>query len=204
MFARTFTIAIAVLCLVGTTAFAQPQSAEPPTVILFENVHIFDGKSDTLSGSMNVLVRGNTIDKISKDPIPIDRSDNTNIIAGGGRTLMPGLIDMHWHTMLVRPTVAALLAGDIGHLNLMAGAEAADPLMRGFTTVRDMGGPAFGLGAPSMRAPFPVRASTHPAPSSPSPAAMATSASRSRCRRAWCPAVPRGTDRCCHDRRQSR
>lgn len=145
MFARTFTVVVAVLCLVGTTAFAQPQSAEPSSVILFENVRIFDGKNDTLSGSMNVLVRGNTIDRISKDPIPTDRSANTKIIAGGGRTLMPGLIDMHWHTMLVRPTVAALLAGDIGYLNLMAGAEATDTLMRGFTTVRDMGGPAFGL-----------------------------------------------------------
>ena len=145
MFARTATVAFAVLCLVDVTAFAQPQSAEPPTIILFENVRIFDGKSDTLSASMNVLVRGNTIDKISKDPIPTDRSANTKIIAGGGRTLMPGLIDMHWHTMLVRPTPAALLAGDIGHLNLMAGAEATDTLMRGFTTVRDLGGPAFGL-----------------------------------------------------------
>ena len=29
--------------------------------------------------------------------------------------------------------------------NLVAGAEATDTLMRGFTTVRDMGGPAFGL-----------------------------------------------------------
>jgi len=145
MFARTSTVAVAVLCLVNVTAFAQPQSAEPPSTILFDNVRIFDGKSDTLSGSVNVLVRGNTIDKISKDPIPTDRSANTRIIAGGGRTLMPGLIDMHWHTMLVRPTPAALLAGDIGHLNLVAGAEAADTLMRGFTTVRDLGGPAFGL-----------------------------------------------------------
>ena len=59
---------------------------------------------------MNVLVRGNTIEKISRDPIPTDRSANTKIIAGGGRTLMPGLIDMHWHAMLVRPTPAALLA----------------------------------------------------------------------------------------------
>jgi imidazolonepropionase-like amidohydrolase len=58
---------------------------------------------------------------------------------------MPGLIDMHWHTMMVRPTPAALLAGDIGHLNLVAGAEATATLMRGFTTVRDLGGPAFGL-----------------------------------------------------------
>jgi imidazolonepropionase-like amidohydrolase len=145
MFARTSTVAVAVLCLADVTAFAQPQSAEPPTIILFENVRIFDGKSDTLSASMNVLVRGNTIDKISRDPISTDRSANTRIIAGGGRTLMPGLIDVHWHTMLVRPTPAALLMGDIGHLNLMAGAEATDTLMRGFTTVRDLGGPAFGL-----------------------------------------------------------
>jgi imidazolonepropionase-like amidohydrolase len=145
MFARTSTVVSAVLCIAGATAFAQPQSVEPSTFILFENVRIFDGKSDTLSASMNVLVRGNTIDKISKDPIPTDLSPNTKIIAGGGRTLMPGLIDMHWHTMLVRPTPAALLAGDIGYLNLMAGAEATDTLMRGFTTVRDLGGPAFGL-----------------------------------------------------------
>jgi imidazolonepropionase-like amidohydrolase len=145
MFARTFTAAIAVLCLVDLAAFAQPQSAAPSTITLFENVRIFDGKSDTLSANVNVLVRGNTIDRISKDLIPTDRSANIRIIAGGGRTLMPGLIDMHWHTMLVRPTPAALLVGDIGHLNLVAGAEATDTLMRGFTTVRDLGGPAFGL-----------------------------------------------------------
>jgi imidazolonepropionase-like amidohydrolase len=145
MFARMSTVVSAVLCIVGATALAQSQSAEPSTLILFENVRIFDGKSDTLSDGMNVLIRGNTIDKISKDPIPTDRSANTKIVTGGGRTLMPGLIDMHWHTMLVRPTPAALLAGDIGHLNLTAGAEAADTLMRGFTTVRDLGGPAFGL-----------------------------------------------------------
>jgi imidazolonepropionase-like amidohydrolase len=144
MFLRTTILMTAVLCLVAP-AFAQPQSAELSAVTLFENVRIFDGKGNTLSPSMNVLVRGNTIDKISKDPIPTDRSATTKIIAGGGRTLMPGLIDMHWHTMLVRPTPALLLTADIGYINLMAGAEAADTLMRGFTTVRDMGGPSFGL-----------------------------------------------------------
>jgi hypothetical protein len=46
---------------------------------------------------------------------------------------------MHWHTMLVRSTPAALFMGDIGHLNLVAGAEATDTLLRGFTTVRDLG-----------------------------------------------------------------
>jgi imidazolonepropionase-like amidohydrolase len=145
MFARLPTVVSALLCLVGATAVAQPQSVEPSELILFENVRIFDGKSDTLSAAMNVLVRGNAIAEISKEPIPTDLSANTKIIAGGGRTLMPGLIDMHWHTMLVRPTPADLLAGDIGRLNLIAGAEATDTLMRGFTTVRDLGGPSFGL-----------------------------------------------------------
>ena len=120
-------------------------AAEPPAVTLFENVRIFDGKSDALSGNMNVLIRGNAIEKISKDPIPIDDNPSAKIIAGGGRTLMPGLIDAHWHAMLVRPTPAALLADDLGYLNLVAGAEATDTLMRGFTTVRDVGGPSFGL-----------------------------------------------------------
>jgi imidazolonepropionase-like amidohydrolase len=58
---------------------------------------------------------------------------------------MPGLIDAHWHAMLVRPTPAEAVTWDVGYANLVAGAEATDTLMRGFTTVRDVGGPAFGL-----------------------------------------------------------
>ena len=37
------------------------------------------------------------------------------------------------------------MTDDIGYTNLVAGVEATDTLMRGFTTVRDMGGPAFSL-----------------------------------------------------------
>jgi imidazolonepropionase-like amidohydrolase len=138
--------------LVSARQPIQAQQAQPATpaltdtaVTLFQNVRVFDGRSGTLSAPSNVLVRGNRIERISTAPIASDRSSTTVVIDGGGRTLMPGLIDMHWHTMLVRPTVAALLTDDVGHLNLMAGAEATATLMRGFTTVRDMGGPAFGL-----------------------------------------------------------
>ncbi len=139
MFVRTSVVAV--FLFLAHTALA----ADPPTAILFENVRIFDGKSDALSASMNVLVRGNTIEKISKAAIRTDGDPPVKVIAGGGRTLMPGLIDAHWHTMLVRPTPAALLTDDIGYLNLVAGDEATDTLMRGFTTVRDVGGPSFGL-----------------------------------------------------------
>jgi imidazolonepropionase-like amidohydrolase len=110
---------------------------------LFNNVRIFDGKSATLSAPSNVLVTGNTIERISTAPIAADAA--TTVIAGGGRTLMPGLIDAHWHTMLVRPRPEAAIAGDVGYNTLVAAAEASDTLMRGFTTVRDLGGPAFGL-----------------------------------------------------------
>jgi imidazolonepropionase-like amidohydrolase len=92
-----------------------------------------------------VLVRGNKIEKISTSPIPTDRRADTRLIDGGGRTLMPGLIDMHWHAMLVRPTPTGAMLNDFGYTTLDAGAEATDTLMRGFTTVRDLGGPAFGL-----------------------------------------------------------
>ncbi len=126
-------------------AGASPSTPSGGAVTLFQNVQVFDGKSTTLSGPRHVLVRGNKIERISTSPIPTDRSATTTLIDGGGRTLMPGLIDAHWHTMLVRPTIPALLGGDIGHLNLVAGAEATDTLMRGFTTVRDVGGPSFGL-----------------------------------------------------------
>jgi imidazolonepropionase-like amidohydrolase len=143
---RTF-VATVPFVGIGLSSAVRAQSAAPaePIATIFQNVRVFDGKSDAPSPVMNVLVRGNTIERISAEPIPTDLVAKTKIVAGGGRTLMPGLIDMHWHTMLVRPTPAALLTGDIGHLNLAAGAEATDTLLRGFTTVRDMGGSAFGL-----------------------------------------------------------
>jgi imidazolonepropionase-like amidohydrolase len=104
-------------------------------------VRIFDGKSGALSAPSNVLIRNGRIAKISVAAITAD----AQVIDGGERVLVPGLIDAHWHAMLVRPTPAAALASDVGYSNLLAAAEAADTLMRGFTTVRDMGGPTFGL-----------------------------------------------------------
>jgi imidazolonepropionase-like amidohydrolase len=123
---------------------AEAEQKAPLMTVLFQNVRIFDGRNAALSEPSNVLVRGNTIETISIDPIPIDASTNVTMIDGGGRTLMPGLIDAHWHAMLIRVTPAQSF-GDVGYVNLVAAAEATDTLMRGFTTVRDVGGPVFGL-----------------------------------------------------------
>jgi len=136
------TTLVVVTCFTSVRLIAQEVQ---PTVVVFQNVRVFDGKSGVLSGPSNVLVRGNKIERISTAPIPTDRSAKTQIIEGGGRTLMPGLIDAHWHAMLIRADPAQAITGDVGYNNILAGVEATDTLMRGFTTVRDVGGPVFGL-----------------------------------------------------------
>ena len=130
------------LAAIGMSLGSLPAArAQQDSAVLFQNVRIFDGRNSTLSAPANVLVRNDKIERISAEPITVD----ARVIDGGARVLMPGLIDAHWHAMLVRPTPAAAIAGDVGYSNLLAAAEATDTLMRGFTTVRDMGGPSFGL-----------------------------------------------------------
>ena len=139
VFRRLFIIA-AVLLILCASAVAQPE-----TTTLFQNVRVFDGKSGTVSAASNVLIKGNIIASVSTADIAVDPKASPTIISGGGRVLMPGLIEAHWHAMMVAPTFATALTADMGYINLVAGQEAEATLMRGFTTVRDMGGPTFGL-----------------------------------------------------------
>jgi imidazolonepropionase-like amidohydrolase len=113
--------------------------------ILFRDVRIFDGRSAELSPGSDVLVRGFTIESISTQPIELDRNEQHIEIDGGGRVLMPGLIDAHWHALLASMPLNAMMTADLGYLNLLAGEQASRTLYRGFTTVRDAGGPVFGL-----------------------------------------------------------
>jgi imidazolonepropionase-like amidohydrolase len=110
---------------------------------LFRNVRIFDGKNPTLSVSSDVLVRRNIIERISTASIAAE--PGMTVIAGAGRTLMPGLIDAHWHSFMAATPQSLLLAADASYLHILATRQAEATLMRGFTTVRDMGGPVFGL-----------------------------------------------------------
>jgi imidazolonepropionase-like amidohydrolase len=116
-----------------------------PTTVLFENVRVFDGTAPSLSAPCNVLIEGNIIQRISTDPIPVNRRADTLIIAGEGRTLMPGLIDAHVHTMMESVSLQAGMTAEISYVALVAGRAAERQLLRGFTSVRDMGGASFAL-----------------------------------------------------------
>jgi imidazolonepropionase-like amidohydrolase len=124
----------------GLAPFATPASPQPT---LFQNVRIFDGRSATLSAPSNVLVRGNTIARISAGPIAVEA--NVRVIAANGRVLMPGLIDAHWHAFMAATPQMLLMTADPNYLQLLAARQAEATLMRGFTTIRDLGGPVFGL-----------------------------------------------------------
>ena len=132
------------LGLVSGQGFTQEPDAQPATT-LFTNVRIFDGKSPTLSEPVNVLVRGNLIERISKDPVPVDRHTGTTVLDGKGRTLMPGLIDAHYHMMMSTIPLSLLMTADSNYTMLRSSKAAGEVLMRGFTSVRDVGGPTFGL-----------------------------------------------------------
>jgi imidazolonepropionase-like amidohydrolase len=58
---------------------------------------------------------------------------------------MPGLIDAHWHAIMASTPQTMLMTADPNYLQLVAARQAQATLMRGFTTVRDFGGPVFGL-----------------------------------------------------------
>ena len=143
MWCRSTGLALIVLLIASSPDGASAEASQ--TTVLFQNVRVFDGESDALSSPTNVLVRGNKIETITTEEIPADRSAGATVVDGNGRTLMPGLIDAHWHAMLIRPTPPGLLANDLGYTTLLAGAEATDTLIRGFTTIRDLGGPSFAL-----------------------------------------------------------
>jgi len=110
--------------------------------ILFANVNVFDGKSDSLQPNMNVLVVGNKIQTISQDEIEIN--NDTIVIDGKGRTLSPGFIDAHAH-MMFQLSLDETLTTDEFYQAYVATQTADTYLMHGFTTVRDVSGNSFSL-----------------------------------------------------------
>lgn len=138
---------VAAVSLTGQESDPAPAAPAktPARVILFQNVRIFDGKSPSLTAPSHVLVRGNKIEKISATPIATERSADTMVIDGQGKTLMPGLIDAHVHLMMESISLSAGLTADISYVILVAARAAQKQLLRGFTTVRDVGGASLSL-----------------------------------------------------------
>ena len=129
------------IILVASVATAQEDPA-PRTLIT--NVHVFDGVNEARIENANVLIEGNLITTVSTDPI---EASGATVIDGGGGTLMPGLIDVHWHVTYAYTPASILLLnkGDMPEVAIRSMTGAKETLLRGFTTVRDPGGNPFAI-----------------------------------------------------------
>jgi imidazolonepropionase-like amidohydrolase len=113
--------------------------------LLFRNVSVFPGHGDSLLPAMDVTVEGSTIDEVRVHDPASEVPAGATVIEGAGKTLIPGLIDAHWHAAFTGIDSMTALTADPYYMMIIAGRQATATLMRGFTTVRDCGGPTFGL-----------------------------------------------------------
>lgn len=132
-------IITAVSLVMGIVSLAAQEEKKSSTLIT--NVKIFDGKTEELRPG-SVLIENNLIAKVGEG---LEAPEGAYIIDGGGRTLMPGLIDGHAHVMINAHFDTVEKNMDLTDLSYRAARVMERFLMDGFTAVRDMGGPAFGL-----------------------------------------------------------
>jgi imidazolonepropionase-like amidohydrolase len=113
------------------------------TATLFANANILDGTADHAVPG-HVLVEDGTVKEVSDRPIA---SATARLVDLRGRTLMPGLIDAHVHVIASEVNLArhALLPDAL--VAFRAAGIMRAMLMRGFTTIRDLGGATEGLRA---------------------------------------------------------
>ena len=130
----------AIAALASTVSGA---TAQAPPAVLFANVRVLDVKSGTLGAPSNVLVREGRVQTIGAPP----PDPGAVRLDGRGLTLMPGLIDAHVHMAFGSMLLTGLIdpATTPDQMIAASARAAGDMLLRGFTAVRDMGGPIFPL-----------------------------------------------------------
>ncbi|MGH7010379.1 MAG: amidohydrolase family protein, partial [Caulobacteraceae bacterium] len=106
--------------------------------IVFDNARIFDGHLAECAEGASLLVEGGLIREIADRPIRV--GGEARRIDAAGRTLMPGLIDLHTHAYASHVDVARIEAAGEAYRASHAHRMLGHALDCGFTTLRDVGG----------------------------------------------------------------
>ena len=137
--------------LATTLSITAPLGAEensPPPQVLFTNVNVFDGVSQSLIKNASVLVEGKLIKTVSTGSLSAPAA---TVIDGSGRTLMPGLIDAHVHLNMqfggygTDRGIQGMQNMTWEEIGALAYESAREYLPAGVTTVRDLCGMSQGL-----------------------------------------------------------
>lgn len=110
--------------------------------LVLSNASIVDGLHDAPRGPYHIRVADGLIREVSETPL---NSASAKRIDLAGRTLMPGLIDAHVHVIATTPNLGANLRLPNSLIAHRGARLMRNMLMRGFTTVRDLGGADIGL-----------------------------------------------------------
>src|SRR5260221_6297926 len=133
--------------------------------ILFKNFDLLEPSFGELRGGYQLMIEGDTVKELSETQI---KAAGASVIDCGQRKLMPGLIDCHVHAIHSEVNVRFLEAMPMTLITARAATRLRAMLDRGFTTVRDTGGAAWGV----QNAP-PNRPTTGPSPFICRPAVLA-------------------------------
>jgi imidazolonepropionase-like amidohydrolase len=110
--------------------------------VLFSHAALLDPVRDELLEDHHVLVEDGLVKEVSDRPLAARGAEVVNL---AGRTLMPGLIDLHVHVMATQLDLAGQVSLPDALVTMRAVPLLAAMLRRGFTTVRDAGGAGIGL-----------------------------------------------------------
>ncbi|MCP5328120.1 MAG: amidohydrolase family protein [Steroidobacteraceae bacterium] len=141
-------------------------AASAGSELIITNARVFDGRNAQLHENAEIVIAGGKIVAIRKAGSGLPEAGSTaagadasrdakagsasaagsapRVIDAGNRIVIPGLIDAHVHPAMAIQ-IGALRDSDPNYVAARSVVEAQHILMRGFTTIRDMGGPVFGL-----------------------------------------------------------
>jgi imidazolonepropionase-like amidohydrolase len=111
-------------------------------VTILRNASVLDPERGELDEGQSVVVDGGRIADVGPG---LTGPDDAVVVDVGGRTVMPGLIDAHTHPAVVDEDIFAMAEWPPYYVAARASRALEGMLMRGFTTIRDVGGGDFGL-----------------------------------------------------------
>lgn len=131
-----------------------PSQPVSPSYTVIVSSNLWDGKANSASGPMEILVNKDRIIEMGKN---VSKPAGAKIVDLSNYTVTPGLIDLHVHLGIPNPQrdmllTASSLVGTSPYFKLLsATSDAYQVLLSGFTTIRQMGDPIPGYGLIDLR-----------------------------------------------------
>jgi imidazolonepropionase-like amidohydrolase len=112
------------------------------SAILFAGGNVLDPEAGRIQPRLDVLVEGDRIVAVAANIAP---PEGCRVIDVTGKTVMPGLIDCHVHVVAETLNLWANIIAPTSLAALRSARVMEEALMKGFTTLRDLGGADIGL-----------------------------------------------------------